>query len=506
MVRTSPESEKFEWLSLPVVAAVVLLLALVKLYVSAHTGLVFDEGYYTFWSERLQVGYLDHPPAVAWMIAAGRTLLGNNELGVRLLAVGCGVGVSAAIWRTGTLLLDRKIAALAVLLYNLTPSAGLGFITTPDPPSVLCWAAAIWAIAEFIASRRAFWWLVAGLFAGLGLWSKYTDAFLAPGVLLFILVDRERRGWLKLWQVWVAVVLALVVFSPVIWWNAQYGWASFLFQGQRTVVPGQGTNFLENFGDLLGGQAAYMAPILFLFAVAGVVVFFVRWRDAGWQRLALPVWTSVPALAYFVYHTLHARVEANWLIPLWPSLTLVGAAAATALWQRRPRLTAWLIGAQFAIGLALTLAIYVQALWQPFNIGDLDRTNETRGWPKLVGDLDKLATANGAHWIATSANFGTTGELASYSLFAGSTLPVRQVDEAMRWLFLPPPMPDALGWPALFVRVEPNPGAVQPPSDLFGSAKLVGTVTRDGGRWPLESYSVFLVDQPTAKFADGLKP
>ncbi|MEO8884278.1 MAG: glycosyltransferase family 39 protein, partial [Devosia sp.] len=189
MAPISSDSEKPLWLSLPVVAVVVLVLALLKLYVSAHVGLVFDEGYYTFWSERLQVGYLDHPPAVAWMIAAGRSLAGNNELGVRLLAVGCGIGVSAAIWRTGVLLLDRRTAALAVLLYNLTPSTGHGFITTPDPPSVLCWAAVIWAIAEFIASRRAGWWLLAGVLAGLGLWSKYTDAFLAPGVLLFILVD-----------------------------------------------------------------------------------------------------------------------------------------------------------------------------------------------------------------------------------------------------------------------------------------------------------------------------
>jgi len=503
MVPTSPDSEKFAWLSPPLVVAVVVLLAATKLYLSAHAGLAFDEGYYTFWSERLQVGYLDHPPAVAWMIAAGRALLGNNELGVRLLAVASGVGVSAALWRTGMLLLGRPVAALAVLLYNLTPSAGLGFITTPDPPSVLCWAAAVWAIAEFIASRRATWWLVAGLFAGLGLWSKYTDAFLAPGLLLFILTDRERRGWLKLWQVWAAAVLALAVFSPVIWWNAQYGWASFLFQGQRTVVPGQGTSFLENLGDLLAGQAAYMAPILFIFALAGVVTFFVRWRDAGWQQLALPVWTSVPALAYFLYHTLHARVEANWLIPLWPSLALVGAAAAMRLWRARPRLTGWLIGAQVVIGLTMTLLIYAQALWQPFDIGGLDRTNETRGWPKLVGDLDKLAAANSARWIATSANFGITGELASYTLFAGSPVPVRQIDEPMRWLFVPPPAPDALGWPALYLGAGAN---ATPPTDLFGSTKLIGTVTRDGGRWPLESYSVFLVDQPTAKFAGGLKP
>src|SRR3569623_761885 len=190
MAPFSPDREQSVWLSLPAVAGVVILLALLKLYLSAHVGLVFDEGYYTFWSERLAVGYLDHPPAVAWLIAAGRAVFGDNELGVRAMSVACGIGVSAAIWRTGMLLLDRRTAALAVLLYNLTPAAGLGFVTTPDPPSVLCWAAVVWAVAEFMASRRAGWWLVAGVLAGLGLWSKYTDAFLAPGLVLFVIIDR----------------------------------------------------------------------------------------------------------------------------------------------------------------------------------------------------------------------------------------------------------------------------------------------------------------------------
>ncbi|HTJ59083.1 MAG TPA: glycosyltransferase family 39 protein [Devosiaceae bacterium] len=495
MAPVTRDSEQPVWLGLPAVAAVVILLTLLKLYVGARSGLVFDEGYYTFWSERLAVGYLDHPPAVAWMIAAGRGLLGDNSLGVRLFASLFGLGISAAIWRIGTLLIDRRTAALAVLLYNLTPAAGLGFITTPDPPSVLCWVAVTWAIAEFTVSRRADWWLVAGVLAGLGLWSKYTDAFLAPGLLLFLLVNRERRGWLKLWQVWAAIPLALLVFSPVIWWNAQRDWASFRFQGQRTVTDGIDPHFFGNFGDYLGGQALYMVPILLLFTLGGIVLFFRKRNDPRWSSLALPVWTTLPALAYFTFHTLHARVEANWLIPLWPSLALVGTVTVLALWDRRPRLMGALLAVQVALGLGLMLTLYAQTLWQPFNLGGADRTSETRGWAGMEHDLSGLAAANGAHWIATSANFGLTGELASAFLFAKSRLPVRQIDEAPRWGFLPPTSPDALGWPALFVSQSADP-----PSASFGQAKLVGTVTRSGGKWPLESYSVFLVSAPTAKF------
>jgi len=488
------------WLSLPAVAAIVLVLAAVRLAVGAHLGLSFDESYYTDWSTSLQVGYLDHPPAVAWLIAAGRALAGNNELGMRLFAVLCGLGTTAALYRLGVLLANRSVAGLAALLYNLTPVMGLGFITTPDPPSALFWTATLWAVAEFMVSERAAWWLLAGVFAGLGLWSKYTDAFLAPGLLLFVLADGARWRWLVRWPIWAAAALALIVFAPVIWWNAQRKWASFRFQGQRTVTTGIDPNWGGNLIDLLAGQALYLGPILLLCALFGILAFLYRPADSRRSGLALPVWSSLPLIAYFVFHAFHAHVEANWLIPIGPSLALAGAWMALGLWRRIFWLGGATIGLQMLIGLVITVAIYAQALWQPFDFGGPDRTaTETRGWSKLRYDIASVATANGARWIATSGNFGLTGELASYFLFAGSKLPVREVNEPERWEFAPPLDATTLAMPALFVTP-----ATALPDGLFAQGRKVGEVVRDGGRWPLEKYTLFLVSEPSATVAKNL--
>ena len=507
MALPHPAAPPSVWLGLPAAVVVVLATSAIKLAIGAHSGLVFDEGYYAFWSQRLAVGYLDHPPAVAWLIALGQALFGANELGVRAMAVACEMGVAAAAYRIGVLLFDRRAAALAVIWFSVTPLAGIGFLMTPDPPSVLCWTATLWAVAEFMHSRNANWWLAAGVLAGLGLWSKYTLAFLALGLLLLILTSRERRQWLLVWQVWAGALLALVVFAPVIWWNAGRDWASFRFQGQRTVVQGIDGNWLGNLGDLLLSQSLLVGPVLVGLSFVGIALLLTRPGAATRQGLALPVWTSLPAVGYFLFHTLHGQVDGNWPAPLWPALTLPAAAIVTGLLdRRRGRPFALLLsGLQIVLGLAATGLIYTQLLYQPFALGAYDRTGDTRGWAGVERTVGELARANGAKWVATIHDYGVTGLLATYGRFAHDPLPVRQIDEPQRWEFLPLD-PAALGWPALLVRQEPTPDAPQPPSALFGDFKLVGTFRRDGGKAPLEAYSAFLVSAPTPAFLAGLKP
>jgi 4-amino-4-deoxy-L-arabinose transferase-like glycosyltransferase len=339
---------------------------------------------------------------------------------------------------------------------------------------------------------------------GLGLGSKYTVAFLAPGLILLLLSSRERRQWLAYWQVWVGGLLAIAAFSPVIWWNAQHGWASFLFQGRRTVTGALGTAFFSNFGDFLGGQALYMAPVFLGFAIAGVVMFLRAPSRPDRSKLAVPVIPALPALAYFCYHTLHAQVDANWLIPLWPPLSLAAAFAALALWDRHPKLADLATGLQVAIGLAATAVVYVQALYYPFPLGASDRTSETRGWAAFDARLEQLAATHGARWIATSRDYAATGEIASYLLFDHSPLPIRQIDERPRWTFLPPFDADAAGWPALFVQTSADAPNPTPPTSFFSNVQKIDSFRRDGGNGPLETWSVYLVSQPKPAFYAGL--
>ncbi len=95
-----------------------------------------------------------------------------------------------------------------MIFYSTTIVAGASFVATPDAPSTLFWTLALWAAAEAITRQRPNWWLAVGLFAGLGLVGKYTNAWLGVGLVLFLFATAEGRSQLRCWQLWVGGVVA----------------------------------------------------------------------------------------------------------------------------------------------------------------------------------------------------------------------------------------------------------------------------------------------------------
>ena len=138
-----------------------------------------DEAYYWLWSRHLALGYFDHPPAVAFLIRAGTALFGDTAFGVRSVGIALVSVATFCVWRTASLLLgEREDGVRAALFYNLMLMPTVTAIPlVPDPPALACSAAFMWALAELVVGGKGWWWLVAGLFAGMGLLSKYTMFF-----------------------------------------------------------------------------------------------------------------------------------------------------------------------------------------------------------------------------------------------------------------------------------------------------------------------------------------
>lgn len=480
---------------------VVLVTFAAKAFVALSVGLDGDEAYYALWSAYLSPGYLDHPPAVAVMTALGRLIGGDTLFGVRLLPLLAGLAILAALYRTGRLLVPgRSAAALIVAWYCLSLQGAVNFVATPDAPSTLFWTLSLWAAAEAVARSRPNWWLAVGLFAGAGLASKYTNAWFGIGLVLFLVATTDGRRQFARWQLWAGGLLALIVFAPVLWWNYQHDWQSFLFQGARVV------SFEEQFGRLVSefiiSQAAAMGPVLLLSALLAIGGFFLGYGRRAGARLALPVLTTLPVLAYFLFHALHARVEVNWLQPVAPVLALLGAAFVFLL-PVRP-FERWIVAiaslVQLAFGVALIGFAYVQAVYHPLDLGYADRTRMLRGWDQLAAEIRQLADQTGAQAIWTEGNYRLTGELFFYGEAAGDLRPVRDIAPHPRYDFLPPESRYPALSSALLVKGVKSPAEAEalPPRPEFASTHLVTVLKRDEGAGRGEEYyAVLAVSGPT---------
>jgi 4-amino-4-deoxy-L-arabinose transferase-like glycosyltransferase len=223
---------------------------------SAWLPLTPDEAYYWQWSRTLAAGYFDHPPMVAWLIAASTAIFGSAEWAIRLPAVLGMAALTAFGWRVARREADEQTALKLVVALSVVPLTHLGgVIITPDTPLVLCWALLLAATHAALErpGYRAF--LLVGIALGLGILSKLTMLLAVPVLLLLVWLHgdfRQKRGLMG------AFGIALLIASPFLFWCNQHGWQPVLFQLAHISDTSQ--SGFEDFSGFLLAQIALLTP------------------------------------------------------------------------------------------------------------------------------------------------------------------------------------------------------------------------------------------------------
>jgi hypothetical protein len=224
-----------------------------------------EEAYHWNYARHLDWGYYDHPPMIAWAIAAGRALFGDNPFGVRAVTVLISAGTTIVLARMAQRFYGEAAAVWAGILFTFAPVvlpvSAAGF---PDSPLLFFWAltlALAWAAIEGQDGRR---WLAAGAALGAAMLSKYTAVFLVPSLFLYLALSKRDRRWLATPWPYLAGVVALLVFTPVIYWNWKHQWASFLFQSKGRLEESRGFRpvyALQFVGKEVLGVFAWTLPL-----------------------------------------------------------------------------------------------------------------------------------------------------------------------------------------------------------------------------------------------------
>jgi len=393
----------------PARAALLLGGASILLHVAfgALLPLAPQEAYYWSWSRRLDLSYFDHPPLAAWTIALTTALFGTSAWSVHLAAALHVALFLLFLFLAGRRLFGSKAALLALAFALLAPIMSLGqVVITPDAPLLSGWAAALYFTVRAIDEERGRWLVLAGLSAGLAALGKYTAFILLPQVFLALLLDpRGRRLLLTPWP-WLGAAAAVAVFSPVLLWNAERHWVSFLFQSEGRTSTFSFRPVLV--GRFVGLQAVLVSPLLWLAVMAAPFLAARRWREPSYRVAAL---FSLPLVVLMIGLSPFHWVKGNWGAPAYPAAMLAGAALALERWDRAwvRRLT-WTTGAVAALAsLVAHLVPLVPAL--PFPAKD----DLYAGWAQLAARVEverqALRQATGGEPVVVGCTYKPAAEL-----------------------------------------------------------------------------------------------
>ncbi len=294
---------------------IVLFAIMLRLVYFGLAQLIPDEAYYWQYAQHMDLSFYDHPPMVAWLIWFGTSLIGHNEFGVRIGALLCGLITMGYLYGLAQNLYDKSTAMRTLLLLVILPLGfGSGLLMTPDAPLIAAWAAALYYMERALIAGRNSAWLGAGIAFGAGLLSEYTIALLGVAALVFIMADPAARRWMKRPHPYLAALLALALFSPVLIWNYENDWASFVFQFDRLVRVRH--HFAVH--HLIFHILVLLTPIGF---AAALLALFPAKRTGNRQfehrrQLFVQIFTAVPFL-FFLSVSVFDAPHFHWTIPLW---------------------------------------------------------------------------------------------------------------------------------------------------------------------------------------------
>jgi 4-amino-4-deoxy-L-arabinose transferase-like glycosyltransferase len=298
------------------------ILTLFKLWLSRYLPLLGDEAYYSLWSKHPALSYVDHPPMIAWLHGFTNLLFRQSDFGIRCMAIALILLSTWLIYLTAKEAFGKKVAVASAVLFNLIPTylAG-GMFLTPEQPVIIFWLLSMYAAVKIIKTHETKYWYLLGIGLGLGMLSKYPMVLFLPGLFLFLLLSKENRYWLTKKEPYLAVILAFLIFSPVIAWNISHHFPSLAHHGARLGSP----NYLNNILYFVVLQFIMFSPPLFIFTINKLFRFRTRLtpdvtRDATATFLLL-----ISIFPFFVFTLVSpiTLVGGHWTSIVYPGMIIL---------------------------------------------------------------------------------------------------------------------------------------------------------------------------------------
>jgi Dolichyl-phosphate-mannose-protein mannosyltransferase len=287
-----------------------------------HYGFFRDELYYMACGEHLAWGYVDQPPLIAFVAWAARHLGFNAAFGTSLFATRLfpALAGAAIVYCTGRLARELGGGALAEFLAALTMLLAPAYLAFDSFLSMnafepLFWLACAWIAIRIVKGADPRWWLAFGVIAGVGLENKHTMLVFGFALVAGLAISGHARVLASKW-LWIAGVLAFVLFLPNLMWEAHHGWPQI-----EVVRNGQAFKIAHiSIGQFIFEQVLFMQPIALPVWLAGLGWYFFGVAGKPFRFLG---WAYLLVMAIFIAFD----GKSYYALPVYPVLVAAGGVA-----------------------------------------------------------------------------------------------------------------------------------------------------------------------------------
>jgi len=405
-VKNSILNKKSFWL-----LGALILFALIKIFVAVHFDLNSEEAQYWTWSKHLQLSYYSKPPLIAYLNWFSTWIFGNTVFGIRINAVIIGLLISIVTYLLSfELFKNQNAAVLAALITNIFPFLldSSVFFTT-DSPLLLFWLCAMLFYWKALETNKLTWWLLFGLSLGLGALAKYAMFLIIIPLVLFSW--KHQREILKSRGFYLSIVICLVLFSPVIYWNINQNGVGLLHLAHLAGAgdhPYKIGKMISNMLVFALGQVAILLPFYQYQRI------YRKFRQKTLTRQE--AFLILPAIiTFFIFLVVSANRESEAYIN-WAMFAYMGMPILFSHYA----LTDHRLKFNLRIFLEMIVAFFLFiSLISPKNtvapLGKLNPANKMIGWSQLAAKVDSLKnTLPSGSCYVFSSNYHITSELWFY--------------------------------------------------------------------------------------------
>ncbi len=291
---------------------------ILRLILAGWLPLSGDEAYFVVWAKHLDYGYYDHPPMVGWFLYL-MLQFGHSEVLLRLPAIMTTITISLGIYQ----LLkkqDETKAALAATLFLVSPINVLNVLITTDTPLLLFAFLSMAALYRAQQQEKLAWYIVSGIFFGMGFLSKYFAVLLGLAYFTYWLTSRKTTRKTVGFAMLFALSLPFALIN--LYWNYTHCWDNILF---NLYTRNENAHFSP------ANIAAYLGILLYLITPPVLWQLFRQRNSLKLQlqqsnmRVMLYVF-AVPLLIFAMLST-KKMVGLHWVLAFFPALYLLLFAA-----------------------------------------------------------------------------------------------------------------------------------------------------------------------------------